>query len=63
MGVVAGSMLLGILMTALTLRKTSYEVFYATHIVLFILLIIAVSLHRPFLKGKVVYIFIFTAST
>jgi predicted ferric reductase len=62
MGIVAGSTLLVILTTAVTVRRISYEAFYIIHILLFMLLIIALGLHRPFLSGKAVYIFIFTAS-
>jgi predicted ferric reductase len=62
MGIVAGSTVLVILATALTFRRVSYEMFYVTHITLFMLLMIALSLHRPFLTGKAIYIFIFTAS-
>jgi predicted ferric reductase len=61
MGIVAGSTVLAILTTALTLRRISYEAFYVTHVTLFMLLIIALGLHRPFFYGKAIYIFIFTA--
>lgn len=61
MGIVAGSTILAILTTALTLRRISYEAFYVTHVTLFMLLIIALGLHRPFFYGKAIYIFIFTA--
>jgi predicted ferric reductase len=62
MGIVAGSTLLLILTTALTLRRVSYEPFYVTHVVLFMLLMIALGLHRPSLALKAIYIFFFTAS-
>ena len=61
MGIVAGLTLLVILVTALTVRRMSYEAFYVIHITLFMLLIIAVGLHRLFFAGKAIYIVIFTA--
>ena len=62
MGIVAGSTLLVNLTTALIVRRVSYEAFYVAHVTLFMLLIIALGLHRPFLSGRAIYIFIFTAS-
>jgi predicted ferric reductase len=62
MGIIALSTLLMILATALTLRRVSYEAFYVTHIILFMLLIIALCLHRPLFTGRAIYIFIFAAS-
>jgi predicted ferric reductase len=61
MGIVAGSVLLLILITALTIRRISYEIFHITHIFLFMLLMITLGLHRPVLASKVGYAFIFAA--
>jgi predicted ferric reductase len=61
MGIVAGFTLLIILTTALTLRKRYYEVFYGVHVIMFMLIMISLGLHRPYLGLKAVYVFIFTA--
>ncbi|KAI9746545.1 MAG: hypothetical protein M1818_000258 [Claussenomyces sp. TS43310] len=54
MGVVAGISMLIILISALLLRKFRYEVFYVIHIVLFVLILIAVGMHRPDIEKKTV---------
>lgn len=47
MGIVAGFALLIILASSFLVRKRNYDLFYAVHIVMFILIIITVGLHRP----------------
>jgi predicted ferric reductase len=61
MGIVAGLAMLIIMLTALALRSFQYEVFYITHIILFMLVIIAVGMHRPEFQTKSIYIIIFSA--
>jgi predicted ferric reductase len=61
MGVVAGFAILSILATTLILRRIRYEPFYVVHIVMFMLVIIAVGMHRPELQTKSIYIIIFSA--
>lgn len=61
MGIVAGLAMISMLTTALTLRRIRYEAFYVVHIVMFMLVLIAVGMHRPELRSKSVYIIIFTA--
>jgi predicted ferric reductase len=62
MGIVAGSSMLVILATALILRKRVYELFYVMHISLFMLILIAVGMHRPNIILKALLIVIFAAS-
>ncbi|KAE9368550.1 hypothetical protein N431DRAFT_547515 [Stipitochalara longipes BDJ] len=62
MGIVAGFAMLSMLTTALILRRIRYEVFYIIHIVMFMLIIIAVGMHRSKFQTKSIYIIIFSAS-
>jgi predicted ferric reductase len=61
MGAVVGVSLLSIIPSFFLLRKRSYELFYATHMILFLLIIIGLGFHRPQISGKVIYIFFFSA--
>lgn len=61
MGIVAGSAMITILTTALILRRFRYEAFYIVHITMFMLILIAVGLHRPDFDTKSIYVIIFTA--
>lgn len=61
MGIVAGFAMLSMLTTALTLRRIRYEAFYTVHIIMFMLVIIAVSMHRSEFQMKAIYIIIFSA--
>lgn len=61
MGIVADFAMLFMLTTALTLRRIRYEAFYIVHIVMFMLVIIAVGMHRPEFPMKAIYIIIFSA--
>jgi len=61
MGMVAGFAMLSILTTALILRGIRYEAFYIVHIVMFMLVIIAVGMHRSEFQTKSIYIIIFSA--
>ncbi len=62
MGIVAGCAMITILATALILRKGAYELFYVAHVSLFLLILIAVGMHRPDITLKTVFIIIFAAS-
>ncbi|KAG0646807.1 Ferric-chelate reductase 2 [Hyphodiscus hymeniophilus] len=59
--IVAASAILVILVTAITVRKLSYELFYLTHITMFMLFVINVGFHRPDFALKTIIITIFTA--
>jgi predicted ferric reductase len=62
MGIVAGLSMLIILAGVLILRKRVYEVFYIMHVSLFMLMLIAVGMHRPDITLKTLFIIIFAAS-
>lgn len=51
-----------ILVTATIVRKMRYEVFYVTHITMYMLILINVGFHRPDFALKTVIITIFAAS-
>lgn len=61
MGIVAGLAMITMLTTALILRRFRYEAFYLVHIAMFMLIIIAVGMHRPEFQTKSIYIIIFAA--
>jgi NAD(P)H-flavin reductase len=61
MGIVAGLAMLSMLTTALALRRIQYEAFYIVHIVMYILVIIAVGMHRPEFQTKSIFIVISAA--
>lgn len=61
MGIVAGMAMITMLTTALILRRFRYEAFYLVHIAIFMLIIIAVGMHRPEFQTKSIYIIIFAA--
>jgi predicted ferric reductase len=46
-GVIAGCAMLVMLVTAVFIRRISYELFYVLHIAMFMLILITVCLHRP----------------
>lgn len=62
MGIVAGLSMILILSSALILRTRIYEGFYIIHLSLFILILIAVGMHRPYITLKTLIIIIFAAS-
>jgi predicted ferric reductase len=62
MGIIAGFAMLVILATALILRRLRYEVFYIVHVLMFMLILIVISMHRPDLSRKTLVIVIFAAS-
>jgi predicted ferric reductase len=62
MGIIAGLALLATVTAALVLKPFLYEAFYTGHIVMFLLILIGISMHRPDLSDKTLYIVIFTAS-
>ncbi|KAI9732747.1 MAG: hypothetical protein M1818_007481 [Claussenomyces sp. TS43310] len=55
-GGIAATAALVILVTSLLLRKLRYEVFYVIHIVMYMLILIAVGLHRPDFATKTLII-------
>ena len=55
-GMIAVSSLLVMLITATFIRKIQYEVFYLTHIIMYMLLVINIGMHRPNYALKVVII-------
>ncbi|KUJ14182.1 uncharacterized protein LY89DRAFT_589799 [Mollisia scopiformis] len=55
-GITALSALFVLLIFALLIRRVRYEVFYISHILMFMLFIINVALHQPKVKNKAVYI-------
>jgi hypothetical protein len=61
MGIVAGLAMVTMFTTALILRRFRYEAFYLVHIIMFMLIIIAVGMHRPDFQTKSIYIIIFAA--
>jgi predicted ferric reductase len=61
-GMIAASAIFVILATAILLRKMRYELFYVTHIMIYILILINAGFHRPDFALKTVIITIFTAS-
>jgi predicted ferric reductase len=46
-GIIAGCAMLVILATAISIRRIRYELFYILHIAMFMLILIALCLHRP----------------
>ncbi|TVY20703.1 Ferric/cupric reductase transmembrane component 2 [Lachnellula arida] len=53
-GIIAGFLMLLSVALAVLIRKIRYEVFYVTHVVLFIVIIILVGMHRPDFTTKTV---------
>jgi predicted ferric reductase len=62
MGIVAGLAMLIVFVSTLLLRKSHYEVFYVIHVIMFLLIVIAVAMHRPNVSKKAVWIPIFTGA-
>lgn len=60
--IVAAFAFLIILASALLLRRLTYEVFYVTHILMYMLILVMVGLHRPGLPTKTVIIIIIAGS-
>jgi len=50
------------LITAVLIKKIRYEIFYVTHIIMYMLILIMVGLHRPRFADKTVIIIIFSAT-
>jgi len=61
-GMVAGASMFVTVMAAITLRRLRYELFYVTHIVMFIIIIVMMGLHRPDLAEKAAIITIVAGS-
>lgn len=61
-GMIAVSSLFVILVTATFVRKMQYEVFYFTHIIMYMLVIINIGMHRPNYALKVAIITTFAGS-
>ncbi|QBZ62162.1 hypothetical protein PoMZ_11038 [Pyricularia oryzae] len=57
-GIVSSFAFLVLVATAITMRRFCYELFYATHIISFIIAIVAFALHRPQFKDVILYIII-----
>ncbi|TVY49572.1 Ferric/cupric reductase transmembrane component, partial [Lachnellula occidentalis] len=53
-GIIAGFFILLSVVLAVLVRKIRYEIFYVTHVVLFIVIIILVGMHRPDFAKKTV---------
>lgn len=53
-GIIAGFLMLLSVALAVLVRKMRYEIFYVTHVVLFIVIIILVGMHRPDFTQKAV---------
>jgi predicted ferric reductase len=62
MGITGGFAVLVSLASTFLLRQRRYEVFYAIHVTMFILILIVLGMHRPELAKKTLIIIIFTAS-
>ncbi len=61
-GMIATGGMFVIMVTAIILKKLHYEVFYITHIMMYMLILINMGLHRPDFATKTVIITIFAAS-
>lgn len=61
-GIIAVVALFVLLVFALLLRRIRYEVFYISHILMFMLYIITAALHQPEMKGRVVIITMLSAA-
>ncbi|TLD28185.1 hypothetical protein PspLS_03231 [Pyricularia sp. CBS 133598] len=57
-GIVSSFAFLVLVATAITMRRFCYELFYATHIISFVIAIVAFALHRPEFKDVILYIII-----
>ncbi|TLS24666.1 hypothetical protein PpBr36_08121 [Pyricularia pennisetigena] len=55
-GIVASFAFLVLVGSAITMRRFCYELFYATHIISFMVAIVAFALHRPQFKDVILYI-------
>jgi predicted ferric reductase len=60
MGIVACLAMLSMLTTALIIRRVRYEAFYIFHICMFMLVLVAVAVHRSQFRTKSIYIIIFS---
>ncbi|KAH8667412.1 ferric reductase NAD binding domain-containing protein [Tricladium varicosporioides] len=54
-GIVAGSAMFIILVSAITIRSMRYEIFYIIHIAMYAVLLVTVALHRPELDKKEIF--------
>ena len=61
-GIVAGSSMVVIGITALLLHKMLYEIFYIIHIVCYILVLITLGMHRPDPMEDVLWMVVFAAA-
>lgn len=62
MGIVAGSSMIAIGITALFLHKILYEIFYIIHIVSYMLVLITLGMHRPDPMEDVLWMVVFAAA-
>jgi len=61
-GMVAGASMFVTVMAAITLRRVRYELFYITHVVMFIIIVVMAGMHRPHLAEKALIITIVAGS-
>lgn len=62
MGIAAGSSMVAIGITALSLHKILYEIFYIIHIVCYMLVLITLGMHRPDPMEDVLWMVVFAAA-
>jgi predicted ferric reductase len=61
-GIIASAALLIVIITVLTLKKIQYELFYVTHIAMYMLFIINVAMHQRHFEHKVIIVTLLAAS-
>lgn len=62
MAMTAVSALFVLLVFALLIRRVRYEVFYISHIIMFMVFIISVALHQPHMQDRIIIITILTGA-
>lgn len=61
-GIVAGFAFLGLLVSAVVIRRIWYEAFYVSHIIFFIVALICAAYHQPHLEDGLIIIFALIAA-
>ncbi|KAI3393953.1 hypothetical protein diail_3432 [Diaporthe ilicicola] len=61
-GIIAGFAFLGVLVSAVIIRRIWYEVFYVSHITFFIVALICAAFHQPALEDGLIIIFALIAA-
>lgn len=61
-GLVAVCAMLVILLTTLFLRKSRFELFYAAHVTMYMLILVMVGLHQPLFSVKAIIVILFAAA-